>query len=76
LDPTGGAAGAVSRITGALGKGIASLTMDEDYQRKRREAINKRPADLKEGLARGGQGLVMVCLIISIKYSVFSPPII
>ena len=34
--------------------------MDEDYQKKRREAINKRPADLKEGLARGGQGLVMV----------------
>jgi len=57
----GGAAGAVSRITGALGKGIATLTMDEEYQKKRREAINKRPADLKEGLARGGQGLVMVC---------------
>ena len=34
--------------------------MDENYQRSRREAINKRPADLKEGLARGGQGLVMV----------------
>ena len=58
--PPGGAAGAVSRITGALGKGIATLTMDENYQRSRREAINKRPADLKEGLARGGQGLVMV----------------
>jgi len=57
---TGGAAGAVSRITGALGKGIATLTMDDEYQKKRREAINKRPADLKEGLARGGQGLVMV----------------
>ena len=56
----GGAAGAVSRITGALGKGIATLTLDEDYQKKRREAINKRPADLKEGLARGGHGLVMV----------------
>ena len=59
----GGAAGAVSRITGALGKGIATLTMDEEYQKKRREAINKRPADLKEGLARGGQGLVMVCFV-------------
>jgi len=55
----GGAAGAVSRITGALGKGIATLTMDENYQKKRREALNKRPADLKEGLARGGKGLVM-----------------
>jgi vacuolar protein sorting-associated protein 13A/C len=55
----GGAAGAVSRITGALGKGIATLTMDEEYQKKRREAINKRPADMKEGFARGGHGLVM-----------------
>ena len=56
----GGAAGMVSRMTGALGKGIASLTMDDDYQRKRREQMNKKPADLKEGLARGGKGLVMV----------------
>jgi len=56
----GGAAGAVGRITGALGKGIATLTLDEDYQKKRREAINKRPAGLKEGLAHGGHGLVMV----------------
>jgi len=55
----GGAAGAVSRITGTLGKGIAALTMDEDYQRKRREALNRRPANLQEGLARSGKGLVM-----------------
>ena len=56
----GGAAGAVSRITGALGKGIATLTLDDEYQKKRREQLNKRPEDLKEGLARGGKGLVMV----------------
>ena len=55
----GGAAGAVSRITGALGKGLATLTLDDEYQKKRREQMNKRPADLKEGLARGGKGLVM-----------------
>ncbi|ELU14385.1 hypothetical protein CAPTEDRAFT_224867 [Capitella teleta] len=55
----GGAAGAVSRITGALGKGLATLTLDDDYQKKRREQMNKRPADFKEGLARGGKGLVM-----------------
>ncbi len=60
IQSPGGAAGAVSRITGALGKGIATLTLDEDYQRKRREQLNKKPADLKEGLARGGKGLVMV----------------
>ena len=57
---SGGAAGAVSRITGALGKGIATLTLDDDYQKKRRENMTKKPADLKEGLARGGKGLVMV----------------
>ena len=28
----GGAAGTVSRITGALGKGLASLTFDEKFQ--------------------------------------------
>ena len=58
--PLGGAAGAVSRITGALGKGIATLTLDDDYQKKRREAMNKRPANVREGFARGGKGLVMV----------------
>ena len=50
----------MSRITGALGKGIATLTLDDEYQKKRREQLNKRPEDLKEGLARGGKGLVMV----------------
>lgn len=56
----GGAAGAVSRITGAMGKGIAALTFDKDYQRKRRDQLNKKPATVQEGIARGGKGLVMV----------------
>ncbi|XP_025834660.1 vacuolar protein sorting-associated protein 13 isoform X2 [Agrilus planipennis] len=55
----GGAAGAVSRITGAMGKGIAALTFDKDYQRRRRDAMTKKPASVQEGLARGGKGLVM-----------------
>ncbi|CAG9815731.1 unnamed protein product [Phaedon cochleariae] len=55
----GGAAGAMSRITGAMGKGIAALTFDDDYQRKRREQLNKRPATAQEGFARSGRGLVM-----------------
>lgn len=59
----GGAAGAVSRITGAMGKGIAALTFDKDYQRKRRDQISKKPATVQEGIARGGKGLVMVCFI-------------
>ncbi|XP_067012189.2 intermembrane lipid transfer protein Vps13 [Anabrus simplex] len=54
----GGAAGAMSRITGAMGKGIAALTFDKEYQRKRREAMN-RPANVQMGLAQSGKGLVM-----------------
>jgi len=55
----GGAAGAVSRITGAMGKGIAALTFDDDYQRKRQEALNYRPKNMQEGLAHSGRGLFM-----------------
>lgn len=42
-----------------MGKGLAALTFDKDYQKKRREAFNKKPASLQEGLARSGKGLVM-----------------
>lgn len=56
----GGAAGTFSRITGAFGKGLASLTFDEKFQQKRREAIKKRGKQtVGESLARGGKGLVM-----------------
>lgn len=58
--PPGGLAGAASRITGAMAKGVAAITMDEEYQQKRREAMNKQPSSLKEGLTRGGKGLVSV----------------
>nr|XP_045626468.1 vacuolar protein sorting-associated protein 13C-like isoform X1 [Procambarus clarkii] len=54
----GGAAGAVSRITGTIGKGVAALTLDEDYQKRRREAMHRKPADGIESLARGGKGIV------------------
>ena len=56
----GGAAGTVSKITGAIGKGLASLTFDEKFQAKRREAIKKRGRqNFGESLARSGRGLVM-----------------
>jgi len=58
--PIGGLAGAASRITGAMAKGVAAITMDEDYQQKRREAMNKQPTGLREGITRGGKGLVSV----------------
>lgn len=31
----GGLTGAVGRITGTVGKGVAALTLDDEYQRKR-----------------------------------------
>ncbi|XP_014442114.1 vacuolar protein sorting-associated protein 13A isoform X2 [Tupaia chinensis] len=54
----GGLAGAASKITSAMAKGVAAITMDEDFQQKRREAMNKQPAGLREGITRGGKGLV------------------
>ncbi|XP_022255668.1 vacuolar protein sorting-associated protein 13C-like [Limulus polyphemus] len=55
----GGTAGAVSRITGTLGKGLAALTMDQEYQKKRRQQMNKQPEDVAQGLAQGGKGIIM-----------------
>nr|XP_024214793.1 vacuolar protein sorting-associated protein 13 isoform X2 [Halyomorpha halys] len=55
----GGAAGAVSKMTGALGKGLAALTFDDDYQRHRREMQRSKPATMQEGFARSGKGLVL-----------------
>jgi vacuolar protein sorting-associated protein 13A/C len=56
------------RITGAMGKGVAALTFDKDYQKSRRDALNKKPANLQEGLARSGKGLVMVSLNVSVFF--------
>lgn len=44
-----------------MAKGVAAITMDEEYQQKRREAMNKQPSGLRDGLTRGGKGLVSVC---------------
>jgi vacuolar protein sorting-associated protein 13A/C len=55
----GGAAGALSKITGTLGKGMAALTLDEEFKQKRREMLTKRPHDVTEAFARSGKGLVM-----------------
>lgn len=51
-----------------MAKGVAAITMDEEYQQKRREAMNKQPSGLKEGLARGGKGLVSVCIPIRVNH--------
>ncbi|XP_060923539.1 intermembrane lipid transfer protein VPS13C isoform X2 [Limanda limanda] len=54
----GGAAGVVSRITGSVGKGLAAITMDKEYQQKRREEMNRPSKDFGASLAKGGKGLL------------------
>lgn len=48
------------RISGAMGKGLAVLTFDDDYQRKRRQIMHSKPKTFQAGIARSGKGLVMV----------------
>lgn len=50
----------IYRITGAMGKGLAVLTFDDEYQKKRRQALNKKPKSFHEGMAQSSKGLVMV----------------
>ncbi|XP_036860152.2 intermembrane lipid transfer protein VPS13C isoform X2 [Manis javanica] len=54
----GGAAGVVSRITGSVGKSLAAITMDKEYQQKRREEMGRQPKDFGDSLAKGGKGLL------------------
>uniref|UniRef100_A0A8C4Q0G5 Vacuolar protein sorting 13 homolog C n=1 Tax=Eptatretus burgeri TaxID=7764 RepID=A0A8C4Q0G5_EPTBU len=54
----GGAAGVVSRLTGTVGKGLAAITMDEEFQQKRQEDKNRQAQNFKDNLARGGKGLL------------------
>lgn len=54
----GGAAGVVSRITGSVGKGLAAITLDKEYQQKRREEMCRQPKDFGDSLARGGKGFL------------------
>lgn len=42
------------------GKGIAALTFDKDYQKKRQEIMNQQPSNIPAGLAQGGRGFVLV----------------
>ncbi|GAA6110095.1 vacuolar protein sorting-associated protein 13C isoform X2 [Tachysurus ichikawai] len=54
----GGAAGMVSRITGSVGKGLAAISMDKEYQQKRREEMNRPSKDFGASLAKGGKGFL------------------
>jgi len=57
----GGAAGAFSRITGVLGKGLATLTFDEDYKISRVKR-KEQPTRATTDIAVGGKNVVMVYL--------------
>lgn len=50
----------VSRITGSVGKGLAAITMDKEFQQKRREEMGRQPKDFSDSLAKGGKGLLRV----------------
>ena len=57
----GGAAGAFSKITGVLGKGLATLTLDDEYKISR--IRRKEPAThATTDIAMGGKNVVMVCI--------------
>ena len=56
----GGVSGAVSKITGTVGKGLAALTLDDEYQQKRRQQMSQRPTNVGQGLLKGGKGLAKV----------------
>lgn len=57
----GGAAGALGKITGTLGKGLATLSLDKEYQ-KARQKPDAKPTFLKNL----GQNLVMVVDFVTI----------
>jgi vacuolar protein sorting-associated protein 13A/C len=55
----GGAAGAVSKISGVISKGLATLTFDEDYQSARIQRKELTTSDFLES----GKNIVKVCCI-------------
>ena len=43
-----------------VGKGVAVLGADQDYQRKRRKSFLRPATSMREGFARAGRRLVLV----------------
>lgn len=60
----GGTAGALGRIGYRLGTGVAALTIDEKFQKERRERLNRKVSfwesgmNLFRGFAQGITGVV------------------
>lgn len=68
----------VSRITGSVGKGLAAITMDKEFQQKRREEMGRQPKDFGDSLAKGGKGFLRVGCFLrdSLEFWVFPPTIL
>ena len=45
-------------MTGTLGKGLATLSLDDEVIKERAQA--KKPKDVKEGVAKGARGFLKV----------------
>lgn len=58
----GGAGGALSRISGSIGSGLAVLSLDETFRKDRRKALAAKPVSLRSGIRTGftqfGKGVV------------------
>jgi vacuolar protein sorting-associated protein 13A/C len=60
----GGAAGALSKITGTLGEGVSALTMDDEFIRRRRMRMQRKQnvaesgKELAQGFWRGLTGII------------------
>ncbi|CAD8058857.1 unnamed protein product [Paramecium sonneborni] len=52
-----GAFSSVNKITGSFGSGLANLTLDEDYLRKRERQKIHKPKHLGEGLGQGARSI-------------------
>jgi hypothetical protein len=55
----GGTVGALSKITGTVGKGLAALSMDKNYQRRRKE-VARRDGNVQTKFMRNLRGFGMV----------------
>ncbi|CAD8141116.1 unnamed protein product [Paramecium pentaurelia] len=53
-----GAINSVNKIAGSVGGGLANLTMDEDYLRKREKMKMQKPKHIGQGLGQGAQSIM------------------
>ncbi|OQV22887.1 Vacuolar protein sorting-associated protein 13A [Hypsibius exemplaris] len=54
----GGTMGAVGRVTGTLGRAMAALSFDQEFQERRQAELNRNTGDFAGGMASSGRHLV------------------